>query len=542
MLDRDERAEALSDAEFEWQDDGRRSAARDTSRDPPARPLDFDGLLVARNQPDVPSLLQRSIDHDLQTHYSDRLTDRARHLLRDRQPVMSALSPSPVWMRFAFICLASAIPIGLIVAWQATLTALLSIVLFYCVLSMSLKIALTLAALMPQKTASHRATHRTPIVTIFLPVHKEGFALASLVQALERLDYPKDRLDLKFLVEEDDPLTRDTLATLDLNAPFETLVIPESQPQTKPKAMNYALPFARGEIIGIYDAEDAPEPDQIRKAVAALDAADDNTVCVQCRLNHYRATETSLSRMTSAEYTLWFDMLLNGLSRLRLPVPLGGTSLFIKAAAIREIDGWDPYNVTEDADLGLRLARKGWRAEVIESTTWEEPPVEFKQWCGQRSRWIKGFMVTWLVHMRSPLKLVRELGVRNALAINIMLMDGFVAFLLQPIFWLAIAWALVIGGVPWASLYEPGLTLAIALSFAIGQGFILLATFVAVRRRFGLGRALWSPFIWLYWQCATIPAYKALSEMFGRRFAWTKTEHGLSKEAKQRRDAALRER
>jgi cellulose synthase/poly-beta-1,6-N-acetylglucosamine synthase-like glycosyltransferase len=246
--------------------------------------------------------------------------------------------------------------------------------------------------------------------------------------------------------------------------------------------------------------------------------------------------------MAQAEYTLWFDVLLKGLSRLRLPVPLGGTSLFVKTSAVRAVDGWDANNVTEDADLGLRLARRGWRAEVIDSTTWEEPPVKLDQWTGQRSRWIKGFMVTWLVHMRSPRALIRDLGGRNALAINIMLLDGFVAFLLQPLFWVAILAWLVFGATPWSGLVNPAMAAAIMLTFALGQGFIWLAAFTALRRRFGFSRAVWAPGLWVYWQFATRAAYRALWEMFGSKTSWTKTEHGLSKAAQHRQQEALKRR
>jgi len=212
---------------------------------------------------------------------------------------------------------------------------------------------------------------------------------------------------------------------------------------------------------------------------------------------------------------------------------------FIQTEALRAIDGWDPNNVTEDADLGVRLARRGWRAEVIDSTTWEEPPVAFWQWTGQRSRWIKGFMVTWLVHMRSPRLLFRELGWTRALAINVMLLDGFVAFLLQPLFWAAIASAILLGAAPWSALFSPSITAGIAWIFVAGHAFILVSTLISVIRRFGFQRALWSPLLWLYWQLATIPAYRALWEMFGQQSTWKKTAHGLSKAAKQRRDNAL---
>jgi len=503
---------------------------------------DFDGLLSAKSNPNLPKVLRQSIDKYLKERFQDELTRRATHRLHVRQPAMSALSPLVGWIRYGFCLMAIAAIAGFAVYPTATVTVLTGALLLYCMASLALKAALTFAALTSNERQPEIRSDVTPLVTILLPVHNEPLALVSLVAELTALDYPPEKLDLKFLVEESDVETRDALASLSLPDQFEVLIIPESHPQTKPKAMNYALPFVRGEIVGIYDAEDAPEPDQIRKAVNALAVADPATVCVQARLNHYKATETVLSRMVQAEYTLWFDILLKGLSRLRLPVPLGGTSLFIRTESLRAIDGWDPYNVTEDADLGLRLARRGWRAEIIDSTTWEEPPIKLDQWRGQRSRWIKGFMVTWLVHIRAPRSLIRELGWKNAVAINVMLLDGFVAFLLQPVFWIAILTWVFFGTSPWASMLTPSIASLTAWVFGVGQIIILVAAFIALNRRFGLRRAVWAPCLWIYWQFATRPAYRALREMFGRQTFWNKTQHGISRAAKRRREAALRSR
>ena len=537
-MDRGDFAATFSDADQNQHIET--SDSRSRRYDHPAVPLDdFDALLAARNQSVIAETLRERIDQHLRERFSDELTKRATHLLNDRQPIMSASSPLSTWQRLALFALPALLILGFVIFPRTAATTLLLAIFVYCAASATLKGALMLASLKRGQTANTAERIRTPIVTLFLPVHDEDRAIVALVSELKKLDYPPEKLDIKFLTEANDTRTLAALSRLDLPSQFSVLKIPKSNPQTKPKAMNYALPFARGEIIGIYDAEDAPEPDQIRKAVAALDAADAQTVCVQSRLNHYDATETFISRMASLEYTLWFDMLLRGLSNLQLPVPLGGTSLFIETAALREIDGWDPNNVTEDADLGVRLARKGWRAKVIDSTTWEEPPVAFGQWTGQRSRWIKGFMVTWLVHMREPRRLFQELGWKRALAINVMLLDGFVAFLLQPLFWAAIAYALFVGGAPWAALFAPSITAAMVWVFLAGHAFILISTIIAVTRRFGVKRALWSPLLWAYWQLATIPAYRALWEMFGQQSKWKKTAHGLSKAAKQRRDKAL---
>ena len=211
-----------------------------------------------------------------------------------------------------------------------------------------------------------------PVFTILVPMFREAESLPILADALRRLDYPLGKLDIKIVLEASDLETITTARTLGLEGVFEIILVPPSQPQTKPKACNYALRFARGEFLVVYDAEDRPEPDQLRKVVAAFRRAPANTACLQCRLNYYNAHENWLTRMFTLDYSLWFDEMLPGLERLGLPIPLGGTSNHFKIAVLRELHGWDPFNVTEDADLGIRLAQKGYRVGVVDTTTFEE--------------------------------------------------------------------------------------------------------------------------------------------------------------------------
>ncbi len=509
-----------------------KSTSTDTGKTRSATLNNFPEPLHSANNTRTPQQLRKSLHAFIQQNFQSELTERAKHSLFEDRRDMSALSPAPDWMIYSAICAASGIAALIIINPAILLTAFSGILISYYIASLTLKTALAVTAFFSADPPPYVLPQNLPMVTIFLPVHNEGPTLKTLVDALQRIDYPPEKLDLKFLVEEDDQATQSVLHTLDLPPHFEIILIPVSHPRTKPKAMNYALPFARGEVTGIYDAEDMPEPDQVMKAVSALAGTGPETVCVQARLNHYSATRTMLSRMAQAEYTLWFDILLKGLSRLNLPVPLGGTSLFIETKALNDLGGWDPYNVTEDADLGLRLARQGWRAEVIDSTTWEEPPVQWSQWIGQRSRWIKGFIVTWLVHMRSPRALVRDLGWHRALAINIMLLDGFLAFLLQPVCIMALVSPWLMGVAPWGLFTQSGsmplYIIVFIWIFAAGQALIIMAAFVALTGRFGIGRAKWCPGLWFYWQVATLSAYRALYEMFGKKAFWNKTEHGLN--------------
>ena len=241
-----------------------------------------------------------------------------------------------------------------------------------------------------------------PVYTILVPAYHEANVVAKVIEHVGALDYPMSKLQVLLLMEADDA---DTIAAAKAARPpdhVRFVVVPAGGPQTKPKACNVGLALAEGEFLVIYDAEDRPEPGQLREVVARFLETPEDVVCLQARLNYFNARENLLTRMFTLEYSFWFDDMLPGLDAMRLPIPLGGTSNHFRVSALRELGGWDPYNVTEDADLGVRAAADGKTVGIIESTTWEEACSEWKAWIRQRTRWIKGYMVTALVHMRQP--------------------------------------------------------------------------------------------------------------------------------------------
>ena len=278
-----------------------------------------------------------------------------------------------------------------------------------------------------------------PVFTVLVPMFRESAMLPQLAQALRNLDYPLGKLDIKIILEANDRETIEVARRLGLEGVFEIIIVPRSKPQTKPKACNFALRFARGEYLVVYDAEDRPEPDQLRKVVATFRRSPPNTVCLQCRLNYYNAGENWLTRMFTLDYTLWFDQVLPGLERLGMPIPLGGTSNHFRTAILRELHAWDPYNVTEDADLGIRIGQKGYRVGVVDSTTFEEASCRVGQWIRQRSRWMKGYMQTLLVHTRRPLHLIRKAGLLGFLGFVFFIGGTVLAGLLNPVFWVVYA-------------------------------------------------------------------------------------------------------
>ncbi|MEL6588185.1 MAG: glycosyltransferase family 2 protein, partial [Pseudomonadota bacterium] len=316
--------------------------------------------------------------------------------------------------------------------------------LFITLLNISIRV-LALRAVRQHKSAGGQfATIRTrkrgglgplPEISVMVPLHNEPDIAPALKARLARLDYPRELLDILLVVEEYDTVTRDALETADLPPWIRVVPVPDGQPRTKPRAMNYALGFARGQIVGIYDAEDAPAPDQLRRVAARFATAAPDVACLQGRLDFYNPTRNWMSRCFTIEYANWFRLVLPGISKLGLVVPLGGTTLFFRRNALEHVGGWDAHNVTEDADLGVRLARQGYKTEIIDTTTLEEANACPKAWVKQRSRWMKGYVLTWAVHTRRPLALWRDLGAKRFWGFHALFISAILNAVLMPFLW-----------------------------------------------------------------------------------------------------------
>jgi cellulose synthase/poly-beta-1,6-N-acetylglucosamine synthase-like glycosyltransferase len=369
-----------------------------------------------------------------------------------------------------------------------------------------------------------------PPYSVLVPLFRETAVLGQLVGALARLRYPAEKLDIKLILEEEDVAMQAAVAQLLLPPCFDVIVVPAGRPQTKPRALNYALSFCRGELLTIYDAEDIPEPDQLTKAAARFAAAGPELACLQAELTFFNPNENWLARQFTAEYAMLFGRLLPVLADHRLPLPLGGTSNHFRTCALREVGAWDPFNVTEDADLGLRLARHGYETGTLDSVTYEEANTRLMNWMRQRARWLKGFLATWLVHMRDPARLMRELGPAGFWVTQAVTIGVFASALLHPLCLLAL---LLLAAFHPLLPEEagPGF-IAMAgvnlLVFLAGYGLAIVLTRDALRRRGILGwrgTLATMPFYWLLMSGA---AWMALWQFIAAPFHWNKTEHGLS--------------
>jgi cellulose synthase/poly-beta-1,6-N-acetylglucosamine synthase-like glycosyltransferase len=381
-----------------------------------------------------------------------------------------------------------------------------------------------------------------PNYTVLVPAYGEPEVIKDLVRELRKLDYPVDRLDIKLLLEEDDIPTIRAAEEVVAGPPFEIVRVPYSEPRTKPKALNHGLRLARGQpgrgMVTIYDAEDRPEPLQLRRAVAAMRRADPSVACLQAKLAYYNADQNILTRWFTVEYAMWFSQLLPGLVAQHAPLPLGGTSNHFRRAVLEELGGWDAYNVTEDADLGIRLHRMGYRTGVLESTTYEEANSDFVNWIKQRSRWYKGYLQTWLVHMRHPIQLWRELGPAGFIGFNLFVGGTPMLSLLNPIFWgMTLVWFAVhpmwISGLFPAWLYYLSL-----LCLAVGNFAFVYTTMVAARITGSPRLVLASIMSPAYWVMMSIAAIKAILQLVHAPSFWEKTFHGLDR----RQEAEVRER
>lgn len=470
--------------------------------------------------------LQRQIN-------SDRYTETATHNLRERFPDSSAHEVLSGGQKVLLIALCLVFLVFLI--WQpvATLVVVFALLAIFYALTSAYKLIAGYAALghrylvnTDEETLAAMDERSLPVYTVLVPLFREAPVIPYLVAGIESLDYPKTKLDVRLLCEEDDEETIEAIMALDLPPHFNAIIVPPSQPQTKPKACNFGLLGAKGEYVVIYDAEDRPDPLQLKKAVHMFDQVDDSIVCIQSKLNFFNQQTNILSRWFSIEYSMLFDLVLPGLDARRDPIPLGGTSNHIKREELVEVGGWDPYNVTEDADLGIRLHQAGYRTTMMDSTTYEEANTNVPNWIRQRSRWIKGYLQTWLVYMRNPFRFLSNVGLKGFLSFQL-LIGGTFTFLINPIFWfLTTLFALTQLGII-EDLFPGWVYFLAAAELFIGNFVFVYLGLAASIRRGDYGLAPYALFLPFYWGLMSVAAWKGFGQLLTNPFYWEKTEHGL---------------
>ena len=427
---------------------------------------------------------------------------------------------------------------GLIFGLKTVAATLAIIVIIYSV-NLLLNVIMTVKAsqLSSQEQIDDAIVHALkdadwPQYTILCPLYHESAVVPQFIKAMQALDYPTNKLQVLFLTEANDSRTRETILAGGLPAHFHILTMPDSSLRTKPRACNYGLLHATGQYVVIYDAEDIPDPLQLKKAVLTFANHETDMVCVQAKLNCYNSQQNLLTRWYTADYSMWFNLVLPGLQRLGLAVPLGGTSNHFLTAALRILGGWDAYNVTEDCDLGLRLARCHLKTVLLDSTTQEEATSLLKNWLRQRSRWIKGYMQTYLVHMRQPLKMIRERQYKDLFSLHVVVGNRVGILFLNPLMWAFTLFYIVFHQYPVVVTFyhavfpRPVMYLGL-FCLVFGNFFYVYLYLLGCLRQKQYQLMLWALLIPGHWILSTLAAVFALWELVFKPHYWQKTIHGL---------------
>lgn len=477
----------------------------------------FPGERLLTQQVDRPAVQELTIDSR-----TAEVADEMANGFTRRHPELAARTGIATWQKLAAGILGIAGVAALVAGQTAIIAAVIGVVFAAAVL---LKILLAAAAGGHKPRIANEAAlsdEDLPTYTVLIPAYHEEAVIGDTIRCVANIDYPRDKLEVLVLLERRDKATIRAVQAVDPPDFVRIVLLPPGRPQTKPRACNLGLLLARGEILVIFDAEDRPERDQLRKVAHQFAAGGDRLACIQAKLNFYNAGRNLLTRMFSLEFAFWFDLLLVGLGRSRLPVPLGGTSNHLRTDVLRTVGGWDAWNVTEDADLGLRLASAGYHVDVADSTTWEECPARPWAWITQRTRWLKGYLLTLLVHTRNPVAATRRFGWRGIISLLGVVGGTPLVFLMWPFavcLWLAGGARIDPAG---AASTTQFVAATMVLTALLGAVPVLLAGW---RRRLSWPMALFFP---VYWLLHAFAAWRGFVQLLHAPYKWEKTEHHAS--------------
>ncbi|MDJ1158002.1 glycosyltransferase [Chelatococcus sp. SYSU_G07232] len=481
-------------------------------------------------QPGLALATPRQLAARLMARKAALIAHRAANTLSESAPALSFRGGLGRRQAFALLAILAALGLAACVATSLVLPILVSGASFLFLWMVMLRLAAAcepapIAA--PPGLAGAIMDKYLPVYTVIVPLYREARVLRRLIAGLTALDYPPAKLDIKLVLESDDHATRKAILALPLPPLFEIVVAPPGRPRTKPRALNVALPLARGTFTVIYDAEDLPAPDQLRLAATFFARLPRDVACLQARLVIDNPHAGWLPTMFALEYAALFDVLNPYLCSHRMPIPLGGTSNHFRTSILRAMHGWDAWNVTEDADLGLRLARLGYRVADLPSSTYEEAPARLGNWMNQRTRWMKGWMQVCITHGRQPLRTLRELGPVNFLSALTTSLGTVLSALAFPIFVPVTAAALLDGRLLAPTSLAGAAVAAVALTlFVAGFAAMILPAVAGLRRRRFGALTRYLPLLPIYYLLVSLAAWRAIHELVVAPARWNKTEHG----------------
>ncbi len=499
-----------------------------------------------------------AIEWAIDNIYNEVHKENAMLDLYNRTPDQSAYKVLYPKQKYFIISLIAAISVCVIISSAITFMVLFAIISVGYFIVNPIKIYISLRGFRGARTPTRITKGELkwvkdedlPVYTVLIPIFHEAKILSQNLRNMYNLNYPKNKLDIKILLEENDEETINEAKLLGLfGSPkkivegipskeyteflklFDPIVIPSAKVITKPRACNYGLLRAKGELVVIYDAEDKPNPDQLRKAAIVFLRSGKDVVCLQSKLNFYNADENTLTKWFSIEYANWYEFYLQGLDWIEAPIPLGGTSNHFRKKDLDELGRWDPYNVTEDADLGLRLARQKKKTELIDSYTYEEAPITAKSWIRQRSRWYKGHLQTYLVHMRYPRQLFKDLGAEKFLKFQLTFGTSIFIPLINPMLWILTAASFLLPiNLGWLA---PSYLWLICMCNMVAGNISYLSIYVVACVK--LKKYRYTPYALLmplYWVLHSIASWRGLIQLIRNPFYWDKTSHGVSKVTK----------
>ncbi len=447
--------------------------------------------------------------------------------LFERFPQMSARIVANAWQGTVIGVVITALPVGLVLAPMQMLAVLHGLATFFFFACVALRFA-AVASLkpLPLNSPVDPPPANAPRFSVLVALYREAEIVPNLLEALERLVWPRDRLEIKLVCEADDTPTLAAIRARKLPRHIEVIEVPPGEPRTKPKALAYALPLTSGEFVALYDAEDEPDPMQLAEAWQRFQGSGPDLAVVQAPLEISNRSSSLITRMFAFEYAGLFRGLLPWLSGRRLMLPLGGTSNHFRRAALDAVGGWDPFNVTEDADLGIRLARFGYRAETISRPTYEPAPDRIGVWMPQRTRWFKGWAQTWLVHMRNPRRLMADLGPASFVVAQVLFAGMLASAMLHPLLLATFVFLILelLSTEP-IGLLRSALLLFDVVNIACGYLSFLLLGWQTLNRQ--EKRGFWKTVLLTppYWLMLSFAGWRAIWQLWREPHFWEKTPH-----------------
>jgi len=489
--------------------------------------LAFAGFSPYRLSPVYKNTMKWAGVHYHKTRFITHTTIRSQH---------SAITTFSKSQKLILFSMGGGLLASIVLNWRLTLLVLFSSIVILYFLDLLFNVFIIFRSLftnpeivITDEDVNSLKEEKLPLITVLCPLYKEESILPQFIEAMSSFDYPKDKLQVLLLLEENDKGTIDVASKI--ASPFiKTLLVPNSLPKTKPKALNWGLSHARGEYLVIYDAEDVPEKDQLKKAVIAFDRTGKDVFCLQAKLNFYNSHQNLLTRLFTAEYSLWFDLILTGLYSIDAPIPLGGTSNFFRTKDILKVEGWDAFNVCEDCDLGLRLYKRGHKTALFNSTTFEEANSNLNSWIKQRSHWIKGYIQGFFVHIRSPKGFMRSIRKPHFFTFLLVVGGKTLSVFINPFLWIiTISYFLFrpfIGHLI-ESFYPAPIFYLGLFTLMIGNLIYLYNYMLGAAHRGQWNLVKLGYIVPFYWLLMSFAAWKALYQLLVKPYYWEKTTHGL---------------